>query len=240
MFKEIVHFLRTSKEVLPLQKQYPRAEFAELMMSRADAQGFADVRRELVGDLTGRILDIGCGTGRMFEYYGPDAQVDGIEPEEDFLGLATAKAASYGGRIRAAAGDGMRLPFPDGSFDAVVFGLVLCSVPSMEQVVSEALRVLRVGGQLRALEHVRSEDAVAGFLMNMTDPLWLRLNKQGCHWNRNPLGAIAKAGFRIDDVLAFKRFDLSLPAFPMRRVRAHRPSPGAAPSTRAQSAVPKT
>jgi ubiquinone/menaquinone biosynthesis C-methylase UbiE len=227
VFKEVVHFIRTTKEVLPLQKQHPRAEFAELIMARADAQGFGDVRRELVGDLAGRVLDLGCGTGRMFEYYGADAQVDGIEPEEDFLALATAKAAPYGGRIRAAAGDGMRLPFPDGSFDAVVFGLVLCSVPSMEQVVSEALRVLRVGGQLRALEHVRSEDTVAGFLMDVTNPLWLRMNKQGCRWNRKPLKAIAEGGFRIDDVQAFKRFDLVLPAFPMRRVRAHRPRPDA-------------
>ena len=117
----------------------------------------------------------------------------------------------------------MELAFADGSFDAVVFGLVLCSVPSMERVLAEAFRVLRAGGQLRALEHVRSEEAVAGFLMDVTNRSWLRLNKQGCRWNRNPIGEIETAGFQIDDVMAFKRFDTVMPAFPMRRVKAHKP-----------------
>jgi SAM-dependent methyltransferase len=222
MFKEIAHFIRTGKEVMPLQKQHPRAEFADIMMAKADSQGYAAVRRELVGDLTGRVLDLGCGTGTMFEYYGPHARVDAIEPEADFLALAASKATSFPGTIRAAAGDGMNLAFEDGTFDAVVLGLVLCSVPSVKRVLEEAFRVLRPGGALRALEHVRSEDAFPGLLMNVTNPLWVRMNKQGCCWNRDPVGAIEAAGFQIDDVAAFKRFDTVMPAFPMRRVRAHR------------------
>jgi ubiquinone/menaquinone biosynthesis C-methylase UbiE len=193
------------------------------MMTKADAQGYAETRRELVGDLTGRVLEIGCGTGSMFEYYGAGAQVEGIEPEEDFLALAVSKAAAHPGRVRATRGDGMELAFEAGSFDAVVFGLVLCSVPSVERVLAAAFRVLRVGGQLRALEHVRSEEAFAGFLMDVTNPLWLRLNKQGCRWNRNPIGDIEGAGFQIDDLRSFKRFDTVMPAFPMRRVKAHKP-----------------
>jgi ubiquinone/menaquinone biosynthesis C-methylase UbiE len=118
----------------------------------------------------------------------------------------------------------MALDFEKAAFDAVVFGLVLCSVPSVERVLTEAFRVLRPGGQLRLLEHVRSEDPVAGFLMDVTNPLWLRLNKQGCCWNRNPLSAIEHAGFQLDDVKAFKRFDTVMPAFQMRRIRAHKPN----------------
>jgi ubiquinone/menaquinone biosynthesis C-methylase UbiE len=222
MIKEIAHFIRIGKEVAKLQKEHPRAEYVDLMMAKADAQGYANVRRELVSDLTGRVLEIGCGTGTMFEYYGPGARVEAIEPEDDFLALATSKAASYPGRIHAAAGSGMELAFQDEAFDAVVLGLVLCSVPSMEQVLAEAFRVVRRGGQLRALEHVRSEHPVAGFLMNVTNPLWLRLNKQGCRWNRNPIGDIESAGFQIAEVTAFKRFDTVIPAFPMRRVRAQK------------------
>lgn len=220
MFKEIGHFIRNGKEVSKLQKQYPRAEFTDIMMSKADSQGYADVRRELVGDLTGRVLEIGCGTGTMFQYYGPGAQLEAVEPEEDFLTLALSRAAKCGGRVHAASGDGMSLPFADASFDAVVLGMVLCSVPSVKQVLAEAFRVLRDGGRLRALDHVRSEQAVPGFLMDLVNPLWLRLNRQGCNWNRNPIGEIEAAGFVMDDVMAFKRFDTVMPAFPMRRVKA--------------------
>lgn len=223
MFKEIGHFIRNGKEAARLQKEHPRGEFCDLMMNKADAQGYANVRRELVGDLNGPVLDLGCGTGTMFEYFGPDARVEAVEPEADFLALAELKAASAPRPIRVAAGNGMDLAFEDGSFDAVVLGLVLCSVPSVERVLAEAFRVLRPGGQLRALEHVRSEEAVAGFLMDIANPLWLRINKQGCRLNRNPLAKIEAAGFQIDDVMAFKRFDTVMPAFPMRRIQAHKP-----------------
>jgi ubiquinone/menaquinone biosynthesis C-methylase UbiE len=148
--------------------------------------------------------------------------VEGIEPDADFLALAQPRAERSGGRIQATAGDAMALEYPDGSFDAVVFGLVLCSVPSVKQVMAEAHRVLKPGGLLRALEHVRSEEAIPGFLMDITNPLWMRLNKQGCRWNRNPIGEIEEAGFALDDVMSFKRFDLFMPAFQMRRIRAHR------------------
>jgi ubiquinone/menaquinone biosynthesis C-methylase UbiE len=222
VIKEIGHFVRIGKEVSKLQKLHPRAEFADLMMAKADEQGYADVRRELVADLTGRVLDIGCGTGTMFPYYGPGASVEAIEPEQDFLALAMTRAAKSSGRIQAHAGNGMELPYADGSFDAVVFGLVLCSVQSVDKVLAEAHRVLRPGGALRALEHVRSESAVPSFLMTVTNPLWRTMNGQGCNWHRNPLKQIAAAGFEMDDVASFKRFDTCMPAFPMRRVRAHK------------------
>ncbi len=225
MIKEIVHFMRVGTEAMRLQKQHPRAEFLDLLTDRADQQGYAEVRRTLVGDLTGRVLEIGCGTGAMFDYYGDGVHVQAIEPEADFLALAVAKAQKKSRRIDAVAGNGMELAFADGAFDAVVFGLVLCSVPSVAKVLAEAFRVLRPGGQLRALEHVRSQAAVSGFLMDALNPLWLRMNKQGCHWNRNPLRDMANAGFRLDDVQSFQRFDTALPAFPMRQIQAHKPPP---------------
>ena len=222
MLREIAHFVRHAPETIRLQRRCTRAEFLDEFMARADAQGFSEERRELVGDLTGRVLEIGCGTGAVFRYYGEGAQVEGIEPEEDFLALAKSKPGVAAGKIRAAAGDGMNLDFPDGSFDAVVLCTVLCSVPSMDQVLGEAFRVLRPGGLLRTLDHVRSEAPVAGRLMDVTNPLWLRLNQQGCHWNREPLGPMSAAGFTIEDVRAVQRFDTLFPAFPMRRVKAHK------------------
>jgi ubiquinone/menaquinone biosynthesis C-methylase UbiE len=223
MIKEIAHFLRNTPEIVRLQRQQTRAEFVDSLDAKVDAQGFAADRRELVGDLSGRVLEIGCGTGTMFEYYGDRVELDAVEPEQDFLTLAVAKARKASTRIRAAAGDGTSLTFPDGTFDAVVLGLVLRSVPAVERVLAEGFRVLRAGGRLRALEHVRSEGAIAGFLMDVANPLWLRLNGQGCNWNRRPLAQIEAAGFRVDDVRAFQRFDTIRPAFLMQRIRAHKP-----------------
>jgi SAM-dependent methyltransferase len=222
VIREIAHFFRNAPEVLRLQKQLPRAEFLEALNVKVDGQGFAEVRRELVGDLAGRVLEIGCGTGSMFQYYGDAVDLDAIEPEEDFHALAKAKQAGSTRPLRVERGDGMKLTFPDATFDAVVLSLVLCSVPSVERVLSEAHRVLRPGGHLRALEHVRSERAVGGALMNLTNPLWLAMNKQGCNWNRQPIPQIKAAGFDVGDVLSFQRFDTSLPAFPMARIRARR------------------
>jgi ubiquinone/menaquinone biosynthesis C-methylase UbiE len=146
----------------------------------------------------------------------------------DPIRSGTARAQSAGplpsSVVRAVTGDEMRLGFSDSTFDAVVLGLVLCSVPSVEPVLAEARRVLRRGGQLRALEHVRSESFIGGLLMDATNSLWLRLNRQGCNWNRQPIPKIEAAGFHVDDVHAFQRFDTLAPAFPMRRVRAHKPA----------------
>src|SRR5262249_47550555 len=101
MIRGIAHFMRHSPEVLRCQKEHPRAEFLDIFNDRADSQGYAEVRRELVGDLTGSVLEIGCGTGSMFRYYDERARVDAIEPEADFLERAIAKASQTEGRIHA-------------------------------------------------------------------------------------------------------------------------------------------
>jgi ubiquinone/menaquinone biosynthesis C-methylase UbiE len=224
MLRELAHFIRHAPPLIRMQGQYSRAEFADRVTAMVDEQGFATLRRALVGDLRGRVLDIGCGTGASFRYFAGDAQVEAIEPEQDFRELAVRRAGDFAGRVRVSEGDAMQLAFPDGSFDAAVMSLLLCSVPSVERVVSEAFRVLRPGGQLRLLEHVRSDGRLAGTLMDLADPLWLRLNKQGCHLNRNPLGALRAAGFRIEADEPYQTFETAMPAFPLRRIRASRPA----------------
>jgi ubiquinone/menaquinone biosynthesis C-methylase UbiE len=222
MLRELAHFVRNAPAVVKEQKLHSKAEFAEWLTTRIDEQGYAEVRRDLVRGLYGRVLDVGCGTGGMFEYYGPDLSVEAIEPDPDFRAIAAAKADTQHPNIRVSDGDAMRLAFADASFDAVVLGLVLCSVPSVERVLAELHRVLRPHGKLRALEHVRSEERVSGFLMNVANPVWLKLNKQGCNMNRRPMSAIEAAGFEIEDLHEFQRFDTLLPAFPMQRIHAHR------------------
>jgi ubiquinone/menaquinone biosynthesis C-methylase UbiE len=224
MLREIAHFLRHGPEVSRLHASHSRAEFLDLMMKRADDHGYGEVRRALVAGLRGRVLEIGCGTGTMFDYYDAAATVVAIEPEADFRELATQRAETFGKRVEVMDGTGMALDFESDSFDAVVLGLVLCSVPSVEAVLREAHRVVRPSGLLRAFEHVRSKNRLAGLLMDASNPLWLRLNRQGCNWNRDPLEAMPETGFVVDNVYPFKTYETLNPAFPMIRVEAHKPA----------------
>jgi ubiquinone/menaquinone biosynthesis C-methylase UbiE len=224
MIREIAHFIRIAPPLLKLQKEIPQARFFDEISSRADSEGFDQVRRALVGDLEGRVLEIGGGTGAMFPYYGPAARVEAIEPDREFLAIAEERAGQTAGRVRVAHGDGMALDFPDASFDAVVFGMVLCSVPSMERALAEAFRVLKPGGKLRALEHVRSNRPISGIAMDLFNPIWLRLNKQGCNLNRRPREAIVGAGFTVEHSREFQLFYKTLPAFPLQQIQAKRPA----------------
>lgn len=221
MLRELVHFVRNAPELSKGQKQRSKPEFADWLNGRIDAQGFAAIRGELAAGLSGRVLEIGCGTGAMFAYYEAGVRVEAIEPDADFREVARAKAVDHP-NIRVSEGDAMRLEFGDASFDAVIVSLVLCSVASVEQVLREARRVLRPGGRLRALEHVRSTTRMGGLLMHVANPLWLIANKQGCNMNRRPVPLIEASGLTIESVRDFQTFDTLMPAFPMQRIDARR------------------
>ena len=223
MLREIAHFVRMAPPLLKLQKEMPQARFFDEISTRVDREGFDEVRRALVGDLENHVLEIGDDTGAMFPYYGPDARVEAIEPDTEFLAIAEERAKRTDGRVRVSKGDGMALDYPDASFDAVVFGMVLCSVPSMDRALSEAFRVLEPGGKLRALEHVRSNRPLSGIAMDLFNPIWLRLNKQGCNLNRRPHEAIVSAGFVIERSREFQFFYKTMPAFPLQQIEAKRP-----------------
>ena len=224
MLKEVAHFARYGPELARLRKQLGAAPFMDVVAERGDPAGLAEQRRALVADLAGKVLEVGCGTGAMFAFYGPGVAVEAIEPDAEFREAALSKANAVATRIRATDGDAMRLAFPDASFDAVVLGMVLCSVPSIDKVLAEVRRVLRPGGALRVLEHVRSHGIVAGPLMSLFNPAWRMLNKQGCNMNRRPQPLIERAGFTIEAVHEFQIFARGLPAFPMQRIHARRTS----------------
>jgi SAM-dependent methyltransferase len=220
VLREIGHFLWNAPGALRLKARLPQDELYETLMARADEAGLGDRRAALVADLAGDVLELGSGTGRMFEHYGPDARVEAVEPDERFARLSEEPARAARATIRVHAARGESLPFPDGHVDTAVIALVLCSVDDPAAILGEVRRVLRPGGELRLIEHVRSERRVAGWLMDRVDGAWLRLNAQGCHLNRDPLPAIAAAGFTVTDIEPFQVFSAGLPAFPMRAIRA--------------------
>jgi ubiquinone/menaquinone biosynthesis C-methylase UbiE len=150
-------------------------------------------RRWLGEGLTGRVLDVGCGTGRNLSHLPPGVRAVGVDPVHAALLRARRRAPSaLLVRARAEA-----LPFREGAFDAVTSGLCFCSVREVPRGLAEVRRVLRPGGALRMVEHVRDARRWKGWLQDRVQPLWTRVTG-GCHPNRDTERAVEAAGFRID------------------------------------------
>jgi SAM-dependent methyltransferase len=217
---EIAHFLRHAPATAALKARVSQDELYENIMARADAAGFAEQRAALVRGLRGRVLEIGAGTGSMFPHYAGDVELTALEPDERFVARAQEKVGAAKCTVRIVVGSALDLPFEAESFDAIVLCLVLCSVEDPGKALSEIARVARSGASVRLIEHVRSPRAVAGTLMRIFDPVWVLLNKQGCHMDRDTEQALARAGFVLDAVHRFQVFSPGLPAFPMRRIES--------------------
>ncbi len=224
MIREICYFIRYGPRIKRLQVELGLAEFLKRVSKELDADGFDELRTSLVGDLEGDILEIGTGTGATFPYYKENARVTAMEPDEELCAAAEEAAKSGVAQIEVISGVGEDLPFEEGTFDVVCASNVLCSVDSPSKTLEEFKRVLRPGGEVRLIEHVRSEHWLAGPLMDLSNPVWLRLNKIGCNLNRRTVEYVETAGFKIRSVEPFKIYSKAAPAaFPGRLIKAERP-----------------
>ena len=157
----------------------------------AEWRGLGRWRRWVTDGARGRTLDVGCGTGRNLPFLPPGSV--GLDPSAEVLGRARRRAPG----ARLVQGSAEALPFRDESFDTVVSGLVLCSVPDPARALAEVRRVLRPGGSLRALEHVRATGTWQARWQDVLQPAWTRLTG-GCHPNRDTERAVEAAGFEIE------------------------------------------
>jgi ubiquinone/menaquinone biosynthesis C-methylase UbiE len=155
--------------------------------------GLTEARRRLVAGLSGRVLELGTGTGLLLPLYPAGCELVAIDFDPGGLPRAQRRAP----RAHLACADAARLPFADGSFDAVVESLVLCSVPDPAAALAEARRVLRPGGELRLLEHVRPPGPGLAWLADHLTPAWKHI-AGGCHLDRDPLPLLAPAGFALE------------------------------------------
>jgi ubiquinone/menaquinone biosynthesis C-methylase UbiE len=171
--------------------------------ARNEERGNRELRRELVAGLTGRVMEVGAGTGLNFPHYPASvAEVVAVEPEP-YLRSRTMEAASAAPvPIRVVDGTAADLPAADGEFDAVVVSGLLCSVPSAADALLEFRRVLRPGGELRFYEHVRSRDPAFALGQALADLVWPRL-LGGCHAGRDTGAAIGRV-FAIQSCRGFR------------------------------------
>jgi ubiquinone/menaquinone biosynthesis C-methylase UbiE len=164
----------------------------------ADRRGGADHRAELLQGLAGRVVEVGAGNGRNFAHY-PDAvtEVVAIEPEPSLRTAALNAAQRTSVPIRMVDGVADRLDLEDGSCDAGVASLVLCTVPDQERALGELHRVIRPGGELRFYEHVVSRRPLAATVERALDATFYPPLAGGCHLARDTVGAVESAGFEI-------------------------------------------
>jgi ubiquinone/menaquinone biosynthesis C-methylase UbiE len=179
------------------------ARFYDRMTARAEHGGLGEMRRQLLSSASGRVLELGAGTGHNLEHY-TDAVAELVlaEPDPNMAKLLRERLERDGtpagnpSVIEAPAED---LPFDDGSFDVVVATLVLCTVENPVRAVAEARRVLVEGGRFLYLEHVRSARPGLARWQDWLERPWGWV-AGGCHPNRATDQLLAGAGFWIDSL----------------------------------------
>jgi len=170
------------------------------MLKGTEEGGLREMRRETLAQASGRTIEIGAGTGANLGLY-PEAISELIlsEPDPHMSKRLRRRLAETGEGAELIEAPAEQLPFEDDSFDTAIFTLVLCTVPDPKAALAEAARVLRPGGKLLFVEHVRSEESGLAGWQDRVDMPW-RLFADGCHCNRDTAATIEASPLRIEAV----------------------------------------
>jgi ubiquinone/menaquinone biosynthesis C-methylase UbiE len=199
---------------------YPR------VLAAAERHGASEHRKELLAGLSGRVIEVGAGTGVNFRHYPPSVlELVATEPESYLRSEAIRATPTATAPVRVVDAVAEAIPMESASFDAAVSSLVLCSVGDPARALAELFRVIRPGGQLRFYEHVRGSSRSLARLQQVVDATFWPLVAGGCHTSRQTRATIEHAGFAIERCreFMFRPCALSAPAAPHVIGRARRP-----------------
>ena len=178
------------------KKRYNRTSWFYDIMDRMIKP---ELRQKVLGQVTGKVLEVGVGTGKNLAFYPTSClDVTGIDLSPGMLDKAKARVKDTNVPVRLLEMDAQHMTFPDDSFDTVVATCVFCSVPDPVKGLQEIRRVCKPGGQVLLLEHVRSDNPLLGKIMDILDPLTVRM--MGPHINRRTVENVTTAGLHINSV----------------------------------------
>lgn len=189
-----------SKVTEAARRRYNRiAPVYDLMESFIERSRYSRWRQVLWSKVEGKdILEVGVGTGKNFPYYPENADVTAIDFSEKMLSRAREKAQKQEVKVRLFRMDVQSLEFEDNTFDSVVASFVFCSVPDPIRGLTELERVCRPGGKVVLLEHVLSANRILSWLMNLANPLVVRII--GANINRRTGENVANSGLKVEKV----------------------------------------
>jgi SAM-dependent methyltransferase len=172
----------------------------DALLKGTEEAGLRERRREVLAAARGRTIDIGAGTGANLGLFPDD--VTGLvmaEPDPHMVKRLRGKVAEAGADVELVEAGAERLPYEDASFDTAIFTLVLCTVPDPAAALAEAARVLKPGGQLLFVEHVRAQDPGVARWQDRLEGPW-RFFGDGCHCNRDTVATIEASPLTLESV----------------------------------------
>jgi len=183
----------TSQE---LSRKYNRfARWYDLVEGVPDLLGVRKLRQRLLGQASGKVLEVAMGTGKNLRYYPRGCRITAVDLSREMLNVARKRAAKLSMDVNFLLADAEALPFYDKSFDTVVSSLTTCTFPNPVAALREMARVCRRDGHILLLEHGRSDHE---WIARWQDRRADRHAKQlGCHWNREPLELARDAGLKV-------------------------------------------
>ncbi|AXH99532.1 class I SAM-dependent methyltransferase [Sporosarcina sp. PTS2304] len=168
----------------------------DLAMRPFEATSFKKVRNELVRSATGKVLEVGSGTGINFPFYEQAQCVVAIEPNPKMNKLAVKRGRNSHVRIILHEASAESLPFDDNTFDTVIATLVFCTIPNPLRALQEIQRVSKPNARILFFEHVQMEQKILAKAQDFLSPFWARIC-DGCQLNRDTVSLITYSGIEI-------------------------------------------
>jgi ubiquinone/menaquinone biosynthesis C-methylase UbiE len=179
------------------------ARFYDRALKATEENGLGAMRGELLAGAAGRVIEIGAGTGVNLELYGDAVEDLALVEPDPHMGAKLRKrlADRHGDPLPAqlVAAPAEALPFADDTFDTAVATLVLCTIPDPVAAIDELARVLKPGGRLLFIEHVRAEDASSAIWQDRLEKPW-RFLADGCHCNRDTEANLRASSFKVEEI----------------------------------------